>query len=700
MSAAKAGVPGYENESKQRCQFAAEPAAARVEARRKVAERGPEALGAEEPQGGLKAGHRSTAGSVSLCGSGIECRPSPLQYSCIDVRTPSILVFAAVFVACAWFHQGGGWNQNARFAEVRAIVEQGRFAIDDFLVYRPAGDRFTRVPIENGEVELNGMRLRLAWVDDDWRMAPINGPGVGGVSAPLAILEEVAASGDVSFAAGHFHPNKPPGCTLAAVPAYWLIFQIERALGISPDSVKALTLNAWLAGMLSVGLASAFGALVFLRFARRLSGENETVALLATFGCWFGTFCLPYGTMLYDHNLTAVALLAAAERLSRPSAEWRAHDAAIAGAFAGAAVLTNYVAVVSLPILAGYLLWKGRGLRGFALFLVGGVPLLILHCAYHWTCYGSAFALSNQFQNPLFSVAPGHPAVMFRLPDPLAALALLISPFRGLFVLSPVVILSLAGWWTLRKKHPQEASLAAAMCGLFFLVNITFSGWHAGFACGPRYLIPAMPFALLAAIPVMIRFPRAAAALTALSVAIQVLLTSVDAHSPLGIGGLARIGNRPQWFYNQLTEYAGPLFFTGRAWPILSALREQHLEFEAGKLAQRGFQPKKIEERLAALRGDLDQAIRDGTASPFLLAAFHGPVSANPVGMYEGEFLRAFGPHDPQTAWNSFNVGEFFWPESRWSLVPFLVICGGLAAAAFRCTIRRAPPLDPVHPGS
>jgi hypothetical protein len=582
---------------------------------------------------------------------------------------------------------------------VRAIVEQGRFAIDDFLVYRPAGDRFTRVPIENGELELNGMRLRLAWVDDDWRMAPINGAAASD-SPPLAILEEVAASGDVSFARGHFHPNKPPGCTLAAVPAYWLVFQIERMLGISPDGVAALTFNAWLSGMLSVGLVSAFGALVFLRYARRLAGGNETVALLATFACWFGTFCLPYGTMLYDHNLTAVALLAAAERLSRPSSGWRLHNATIAGVFAGGAVLTNYVAVVSLPILAAYLLWKGRGMRAFGLFLVGGMPLFLIHCAYHWTCYGSAFTLSNQFQNPLFSVAPGHPSAMFRLPDPLAALALLISPFRGLFVLSPVVILSLLGWPALRKMHPQEASLAAAICGLFFLVNITFSGWHAGFACGPRYLIPAMPFAMLAAIPAMIRFTRVAAALTAFSVAIQVLLTSVDAHSPLGVGGLARIGNRPQWFYNQLTEYAGPLFFTGRAWPILSALRDQHLEFEAAKLAERGFNPDEIADHLAALRSDLNQAIRDGTASPFLLAAFHGPVSANPVGVYEGEFLRAFGPHDPQTAWNSFNAGELIWPQSRWSLAPVLVICSGLAAAAFQCAGRRVPSLDPVHPGS
>ena len=47
-------------------------------------------------------------------------------------------LFAATFVSFAWFHPGGGWNQNARFAMVRAIVEGGTVAIDDYLVYRPA----------------------------------------------------------------------------------------------------------------------------------------------------------------------------------------------------------------------------------------------------------------------------------------------------------------------------------------------------------------------------------------------------------------------------------------------------------------------------------------------------------------------------------------------------------------------------------
>ena len=47
-------------------------------------------------------------------------------------KTFEFVLFLTCWFAFAWFNQGGGWNQNSRFGEVRAIVEEGRFAIDDF----------------------------------------------------------------------------------------------------------------------------------------------------------------------------------------------------------------------------------------------------------------------------------------------------------------------------------------------------------------------------------------------------------------------------------------------------------------------------------------------------------------------------------------------------------------------------------------
>ena len=40
------------------------------------------------------------------------------------IRRVQWRLFVAAWVAFAFFHQGGGWNQNARFAMVRAVVER------------------------------------------------------------------------------------------------------------------------------------------------------------------------------------------------------------------------------------------------------------------------------------------------------------------------------------------------------------------------------------------------------------------------------------------------------------------------------------------------------------------------------------------------------------------------------------------------
>src|SRR5688500_14304157 len=89
---------------------------------------------------------------------------------------PQIVLFLLFFLTYAWFHQGGGWNQNARFADVRAIVEQGRFAIDDFLVYRATGEELARETVRDGEFLRDGKVHRLCWPSpDSKKVVPVNG---------------------------------------------------------------------------------------------------------------------------------------------------------------------------------------------------------------------------------------------------------------------------------------------------------------------------------------------------------------------------------------------------------------------------------------------------------------------------------------------------------------------------------------------
>jgi hypothetical protein len=68
-----------------------------------------------------------------------------------------------------------------------------------------------------------------------------------------------------------------------------------------------------------------------------------------------------------------------------------------------------------------------------------------------------------------------------------------------------------------------------------------------------------------------------------------------------------------------------------------------------------------------------------GESSPFILGAIRGPVSVNPLGSYDGLLTFAFFPAGSvEDDWNSFNAGEFLFPQSRASLLPLLLVTGGL----------------------
>ena len=623
-----------------------------------------------------------------------------------------LLIFLACFFSYAFFYQGGGWNQNARFAEVRAMVEEGRFAIDNFLVYAPVPGRpvLQRAEVENGEYGRDGKRFRLSWVDMDWRLFPVStAPREPGTeNAPLV---ELCASGDIGFVpwTGHFHPNKPPGTSFAGVPGYFLIYHLERLFGLDPDHWWVLTVNSWLTSVCSVGLASALGCVMFFRLAQHLGGGRPLPAFFATLALGFGTTFFPFATLFFDHSLCAALLLGGFYFLyfarNRPGAAGL-RGAVAAGACAGFGAVTNYIAAAVVVFLGVYALlasrevrWNWRHAAGFGLGVLG--PFLLI-CFYGWACFGSPFRINNDFQNPLFNESGKALFGMFAIPDSLASLSRLgyvaaliaASPFRGVFFLSPVLLLALAGFcvWMREKAHLTEARLCLAVFGFFFVVNATFNGYHAGHSAGPRYLVPGLPFLALGLVVAFERWRSMSLLFGLFSIGNQVLLTATDAQNPAGVGGHARVeGRREEWQYRIIADYAWPLFAEGRAWPILNAQMQVHMEKERLRIAELNSDVGTQMREENRLRAALRESILRGEPSPFLLGSVEGPVSVNPIGVFEGVMTYGFyPPGSPQCRWASFNVGEFFFPQSRWSLLPWALVMGVCTAFAV-LTGRRTP---------
>ena len=473
------------------------------------------------------------------------------------------LLFVASLLAFAWFHPGGGWNQNARFALVRALVEEGRVAVDSFLVYSadpaPGSSRLVRSPVVDGEVLRRGEPISLYWRDGEGRAIPLArrvagqvaavrpSDGTLGVSvadgvtfeirappgahvlrdghpAPLASLVvgepvlvslaapdgrralaervdagvastpstwvepgAIAASGDLSFHDGHFHPAKAPGGSFLAVPAYAAVRAVGRIAGADPDDWWNLTLGAWLTSVFSVGLLAAASVVLFFRLAMRLSGGRATASTLAALTFAFGTPFFPYATMLYEHAaiafflLLAFALLLGTRDLPGETG-FASRGAFAAGAMAGLAAISNYVmAVVALMLLA-YLLATVRRVRPGLAYLLGLLGPFLLLCAYNVAAFGTPFTTNYAFEDPQFLEKGEAFLGVFQVPDLWVILLATVSPFRGVFVAAPALLLGVAGLvpWFRDGRMRAEWVLVVSVVGFFLAFLTTFNGWHGG----------------------------------------------------------------------------------------------------------------------------------------------------------------------------------------------------------------------------
>ncbi len=609
-------------------------------------------------------------------------------------RRADALVFALALVGTGYFHQGGGWNQNSRFALVRSIVEDGTFFVDSHLVYRRAGDAdatgapgaLERVPVRAGNVAIGGSEVALAWRGRS-ALLPVD-PGSAGTRRLVAI-DDVAASGDVSYFAGHFHPNKAPGPSFLAVPGYALLRAAEGLLGLDPDRWAVLTFNAWMTSVLSVGLLTAVGAVLVLRSARAFA--TETSARLAALAFVFATMAWPYGTMLFEHNVITAAFVAALyfverARDARPGTVLSpAACLHAAGLCAGFAAITNYTMALLVPVFALLALARLGSSPRLAWYAVGVAWPLGAILAYNVACFGTPLTTNYAYQSAMFQTDERLLGV-FAMPRLDVLALLLFSPFRGLFFTSPVLLASvaaMAAMWRARERR-ETVALVAVVTGFLLLVNASFNGWDGGWTAVPRYLGPAMA---LLALPLAFAFDRWRAptfALAGLAFVVQFLLTAVDPQVPIGDVGTAGTAVSEVFFVDPTTRYVLPLFTTGRAWPMIDDEIDAAVARSSRLAAQRGEPASQIEQKAARLRADLRAGVERGEGTPLALAGVAGPVSANPIGVYEGYYYRLFPAGSPQASGNSFNVGELVFPRSRWSLMPLVVVAGALLALLFR----------------
>jgi len=478
-----------------------------------------------------------------------------MSLSPADKRS-ALSVAVVAFGVYAYFFGGSGFNQNATLDQARAIVEK----------------------------------------------------------RTLAITEYAGNTADLSEFRGRLYPNKAPGTSFLAVIPYLMLYPLERAAGADVGTPPVLTLNLYIVTVIVCGLLGALiAAAMYVAAIQRGASRQRAVAVALLTA--FGTPLFAYSTLLFLHVPSAAFLLLAWLAVFDPE---RPHPF-VAGLAAGIAGLTNYLCIPAALILGLALLVRSSGRRRDLLrYVAGGLPGALLLFWYHYRAFGGPFSLPIETENPAFLDEGAFLGIM-NLPRADALWGVTFSPYRGLFFLSPILLLALVGLFRMRSR--PEAVTIAAVTAFFLLFNTSFNGWHGGYAIGPRYLTPIIP--LLAIGLVYVPWRAVIGVLGAVSIAMNFIATAVDPQPPDSV-------------MNPIRDYALPLLL-------------------AGEVPQ-------------------NRPVPD-----WLRQLYTGHVAVNRVAADEALPFKRHAVGSPASEWASFNLGEAVFAQGHWSsLLPVLLwMCGG-----------------------
>jgi hypothetical protein len=311
--------------------------------------------------------------------------------------------------------------------------------------------------------------------------------------------------GDLAVFGGRFYPSKAPLMSFAAVPVY---FVLRSAL----ERVPELALVYFSRLFLTV-LPTLLALFWIRRFLLTYVSAATADAITVTYA--LGTLAFSYSLLFMSHQPSAVLLFSAFYGLWRWSrGEWRDAGLLTCGTLASAAILAEYTAAIGVFGLGlyGILTLRRRGLttlrsiRATALFLCGALPLTALLMWYHTQAFGGP--LESGYRH-LADVAyqPWHEGGFLGvgLPHLRPFLLSLFSPLRGLFMLSPALVIAVPGLVLLFRRARTEGDLQAlawttltlTLAYAYFTSAFSYESW--GWTTGPRHLTPFVPFLLLPA---------------------------------------------------------------------------------------------------------------------------------------------------------------------------------------------------------
>jgi len=297
--------------------------------------------------------------------------------------------------------------------------------------------------------------------------------------------------GDVFLFEGHKYAAKQPGQFMAGAAVYWVL----RGFGLRYQDHYLLT--AALITFFTTSLVLAASAVAVFRIARRLTHSRQSLfwPLLTAGAYGLGTTVFAYsGIAHHDALATGYLVIAFYLIFDLPRGGWDGRGAmaasGIAGLLLGLAITTSMLVFFMAIVCVTYFFWLRRWklMPGFlAALVVGLLPLFI----YDARSFGNPFLLPNVAGAHMFADTFFHFSAK-NFGDKLVWYAVM------LFVYAPVFVAALFGlsyYPRALKSRPVFLALMALLVVLaVYILNIQTGG---DCQFGPRYMLPAMPFACL-----------------------------------------------------------------------------------------------------------------------------------------------------------------------------------------------------------
>jgi hypothetical protein len=305
----------------------------------------------------------------------------------------------------------------------------------------------------------------------------------------------------------------PGGHTITATPTASSALALPAVAAFSAAGIDSGDFDAWLeAAMLTAAVTAAASVAVLFLLLCRLTTRPRAALVAATYAWGTLTWGVT-GQALWQH---AGAALATTLLLLALVARRHALAGAAAGALGAFRLSTVLLAVLLLPLL-------GRERRAWWRFALGLAPYVLALAAFNVVAFGSPLEQGYGSAHVRTLLTPDLGTLAEGVPG------LLVSPGRGLFVYSPVLLFAVvgavAGW---RRPLYRWCAVAAAAYAVFAANSPT---WHGGESFGPRRLVDALPLLAVLLVPALeairgTRWTWVFGALLAVSVGVQLLGTA------------------------------------------------------------------------------------------------------------------------------------------------------------------------------